>query len=75
MGSHERELLENLDSIGVVRQADHGETFVANHCKKVLAQHGLPCSVLGNNRLRRGIAELFFVFLMNFDLSSIQKGS
>ena len=33
IGDYERQLLETLDRIKVVRQAYHGDVFNGNHCK------------------------------------------
>ena len=38
MGDGEKKLLSILDQIGVKRQAYHGNIFVGNHCKIILAK-------------------------------------
>ena len=38
MGESEKQLLNILDEIGVKRQAYHGNVFIGNHCKVILAK-------------------------------------
>ena len=38
MGESEKQLLQILDEIGVKRQAYHGNVFIGNHCKVMLAK-------------------------------------
>ena len=48
IGDHERQLLETLDSIKVVRQAYHGNVFIGNHCKIILNNYEKLCSVVSD---------------------------
>ena len=38
MGESEKKLLKILDETGVKRQAYHGNVFIGNHCKVILAK-------------------------------------
>ena len=60
MGDWECRLLRILDDIGVKRQAYHGNVFVGNHCKVILAKdrNGVfnfskLCSVLPDESVRK----------------------
>ena len=48
IGDRERQLLETLDSIKVVRQAYHGNVFIGNHCKIILNNYEKLCSVVSD---------------------------
>ena len=37
MGESEKRLLQILDDIDIKRQAYHGNVFIGNHCKVILA--------------------------------------
>ena len=63
MGNFERELIESLDKISVQRQAYHSNSFVGNHCKKIVACHEKLCNVLPEeDPVRPKIVRLFCVF-------------
>jgi len=62
MGPLERQLNDTLSIIKGERQAFHGDIFVGNHCKIILAQHKLVCSVLDKDPLLPKIVQLFGVF-------------
>ena len=63
MGVHEQRLLDILDEIKVVRQAYHGNVFVGNHCKLVLKNHELLCSVVSDKPCIHGkLTDLFGIF-------------
>ena len=63
MGPLELSLLTILDDIKVVRQAFHGNIFVGNHCKIILRNHGLLCSVLcAKPDLKAKFVEIFSIF-------------
>ena len=69
MGDFECCLLRILDDIGVKRQAYHGNVFVGNHCKVILAKdrNGVfnfskLCSVLPNESLKKKFFDLFELY-------------
>ena len=69
MGDLECRLLRVLDDIGVKRQAYHGNVFVGNHCKIILAQDrncvfnfSKLCSVLPDESLRKKFFDLFELY-------------
>ena len=49
VGNTERQLLETLDSIKIVRQTYHGNVFICNHCKIILNNYKKLCSVVQMN--------------------------
>ena len=49
MGVRESQLNEALESIKVVRQANHGNVLVENHCIIVLNNHQKLTSVISSN--------------------------
>ena len=62
MGIIESELNAILTSIIVERQAFHGDIFVGNHCKIILAQHEYVCSVIEGDSMYPKFVQLFGVF-------------
>ena len=69
MGDFERHLLSILDDIGVKRQAYHGNVFVGNHCKVILAKDrdgvfnfSKLCSVLPDESLKKKFFDLFELY-------------
>ena len=63
MGPLELSLLNILDDIKVVRQAFHGDIFVGKHCKIILRNHELLCSVLcAKPDLKAKFVEIFSNF-------------
>ena len=48
IGDYERQLLETLDRIKVVRQAYHGNVFIGNHCKIILKNYEKLCDVVSD---------------------------
>ena len=69
MGYFERCLLRILDNIGVKRQAYHGNIFVRNHCKVILAKNrdgvfnfNSLCSVLPDESLKKTFFDLFELY-------------
>ena len=62
MGSLERRLNDILHIIKVDRQAFHGDIFVGNHCKIILARHRFVCSVIKGDPMHADIVHLFSVF-------------
>ena len=63
MGVREQCLLNVLDEIKVERQAYHGNVFVGNHCKLVLKNHQLLCSVVSDKPCIHGkLIDLFGIF-------------
>ena len=69
MGDLECRLLRILDDTGVKHQAYHGNVFVGNHCKVILAEdrNGVfnfskLCSVLPDESLRKKFFDLFELY-------------
>ena len=62
MGPLQTKLLGMLDLIKVERQAYHGKAFVGNHCKLILKNHELLCSVLENTDLHKKFVDIFAAF-------------
>ena len=62
MGNLEVKLNDILRSIKVDRQAFHGDIFVGNHCKIILAKHEYVCSVLEGDEIYDKIVHLLRVF-------------
>ena len=69
MGESEKQLLRILDEIGVKRQAYHGNVFIGNHCKVILAKDKNQvynfeklCSVLPDRLEREHFIELFRLY-------------
>ena len=69
MGYSECSLLRILDDIGITRQAHHGNVFVGNHCKVILAKDGngvfnfsKHCSVLPDLSLKKKFFDLFELY-------------
>ena len=69
MGDREKKLLSILDQIGMKRQAYHGNVFVGNHCKVILAKDknqvfnfAKPCSVLTDEVTKDHFVELFRIY-------------
>lgn len=69
MGRLEKELVAKLQKHNIDRQAFHGEVFVGNHCKLVLAHHNDICSVLpSDDTTRTGVVELYGIFAKLYPL-------
>ena len=64
MGPREKDLLQCLDDIKVVRQAYHGNVFVGNHCKVILKNYERLCRVIADE------AGLYGKFVRLFSLFS-----
>ena len=69
MGESEKQLLNILDEIGVKRQAYHGNVFIGNHCKVILAKDKNQvynfeklCSVLSDRLEREHFIEVFRLY-------------
>ena len=69
MGESEEQLLKILDEIGVKRQAYHGNVFISNHCKVILAKDKNQvynfeklCSVLSDRLEREHFIEVFRLY-------------
>ena len=69
MGDGEKKLLSILDEIGVKRQACHGNVFIGNHCKVILAKDKNQvfnfvklCSVLTDEVTRDHFVELLRIY-------------
>ena len=63
IGDRERQLLETLDSIKVVRQAYHGNVFIGNHCKIILNNYEKLCSVVSDEpEFHEHISESFRIY-------------
>ena len=69
VGDFECRLLRILNDIGVKRQAYHGNVFVGNHCKVILAKdrNGVfnfskLCSVLPDENLKKRFFDLFELY-------------
>ena len=69
MGDLECRLLRILDDIEVKRQACHGDVFVGNHCKVILAKDkndvfnfSKLCSVLFDENLKKKFVDLFELY-------------
>ena len=63
IGDRERQLLETLDSIKVVRQAYHGNVFIGNHCKIILNNYEKLCSVVSDEpEFHEHISESFCIY-------------
>lgn len=73
MGNLEVKLNDILRSIKVDRQAFHGDIFVGNHCKIILAKHEYVCSVLEGDEIYDKIVHLLRVFGGNPATSVHQK--
>ena len=59
----ERKVLEALDKLRVKREEYHGHVFVGNHCKKILADYDVLCSVLdGYPAEKAKFQEIFKLF-------------
>ena len=69
MGESEKQILRILDEIGVKRQAYHGNVFIGNHCKVILAKDKNQvysfeklCSVLSDRLEREHFIEVFRLY-------------
>ena len=62
IGGLEVRLHDILHSIKVDRKAFHGEIFVGNDCKKIIAQNVYVCSVIKGDEMHSKIVQLFRVF-------------
>ena len=69
MGDSEKQLLNVLDQIGVKRQAYHGNVFVGNHCKVILAKDKNQeynfvklCNVLSDEVKKEHFVKLFSIY-------------
>ena len=63
MGPLQSRLISILDEIKVERQAYHGKAFVGNHCKLILKNHELVCSVLSTSPdLHTKFVDIFSIF-------------
>ena len=69
MGESEKKLLKILDETGVKRQAYHGNVFIGNHCKVILAKDKNQvynfeklCSVLSHRLEREHFIEVFRLY-------------
>ena len=71
MGDFECCLLKILDDVGVKRQTYHGNVFVGNHCKVILAKDGNGvfnfsklCSVPPDESLKKKFFDLFELYIV-----------
>uniref|UniRef100_A0A7M5VGC9 Uncharacterized protein n=1 Tax=Clytia hemisphaerica TaxID=252671 RepID=A0A7M5VGC9_9CNID len=62
MGPIEIDLHRRLNEINVDRQAFHGEVFVGNHCKIVLAKHKYLCECLDGDKVGTQIEAVLEIF-------------
>ena len=69
MAESEKQLLRILDEIGVTRQAYHGNVFIGNHCKVILAKDKNQvynfeklCSILSDRLEREHFIEVFRLY-------------
>ena len=64
VGPFEKKLMKVLDDIGVDRQAYHSNSFVGNHCRKILANVHLLCDVVSKSEpiFSRHLKEVFTTF-------------
>ena len=63
IGDYERQLLETLDRIKVVRQAYHGNVFIGNHCKIILKNYEKLCDVVSDEpEFHEHISECFRIY-------------
>ena len=62
IGGLEVRLHDILHSIKVDRKAFHGDIFVGNDCKKIIAQNVYVCSVIKGDEMHSKIVQLFRVF-------------
>ena len=63
IGDCERQLLETLDRIRVVRQAYHGNVFIGNHCKIILNNYEKLCDVVSDEpEFHKHISECFRIY-------------
>ena len=72
-GTKEQELSSKLHKLGIDRQAYHSQSFIGNHCLKLLQNSdGIVC-VLSNELDRHKMSELFNKFLDIYKLMSVKK--
>ena len=63
IGDYERQLLETLDMIKIVRQVYHGNVFIGNHCKIILNNYEKLCDIVSDEpEFREHIPECFRIY-------------
>ena len=62
MGFREKLLNDKLEDLKVARQAYHGNVFVGNHCKIVLTNYQLLCSVI-SDKLDKHVKIIIIIIL------------
>ena len=59
VGTREKQLINALEFIEVVRQAYHGNVLVGNHCITVLRKYSFLSSVINDQPVRENFDEIF----------------
>ena len=74
IGEKEKQLLQVLEQIKVMRQAYHGNVFIGNHCKKILKNYKMLCEVVQDDPVfYNQICEIFSVYAEIQQLISPKK--
>ena len=74
IGDYERQLLEILDRIKVVRQAYHGNVFIGNHCKIILNNYEKLHDVVSDElEFHEHISECFRIYSELDKLISVER--